>query len=231
MARFTRSSASENPPSSPKLSPGSSKKRTRAKSPHDEQPPGKHPTQSPAIPSVGDVPIKAEQSRKILDILQAFVVTALYLYLLLLFLCLRTDPQGLLDRVFSVNESPVSLQTLLQDSSNYSLSDLRVRVLLVGLTTNSKLAIYSLLWNVSFQYHSEILDRVRPNQLHSNKLSVILHCPFLIRLLSSLSTFQATSKHLFQTSLLTHNHLRHIYIESLVMHLSSIFHPVTTGLH
>ncbi|KAJ3724266.1 hypothetical protein DFJ43DRAFT_1003162 [Lentinula guzmanii] len=113
MARFTRSSASEHPSSSSPKSPSTlAKKRKRANSSNndDEQPAGKlHRTQSPPIPSVGDVPIKSEQSQKILDILQVI------------------DNQGLLDRVFAVHssESLISLRTLLQESSKHSLSGLR----------------------------------------------------------------------------------------------------------
>ncbi|KAJ3761541.1 hypothetical protein EV360DRAFT_67768 [Lentinula raphanica] len=117
MARFTRSSASEHPPSSTTKSPTTApKKRKRANSSNnndDEQPAGKlHRTQSPPIPSVGDVPIKSEQSQKILDILQL------------------ADKQGLLDRVFALNstESLISLRTLLQESSNHPLSELKSAV-------------------------------------------------------------------------------------------------------
>lgn len=88
MARFTRSSASENPPSSsPKSSPVPNKKRKRANTPSTQadehpEPAGKlQRTVSPPLPSVGDVPIKSEQSLKILDILQAFVKRFLIIFL------------------------------------------------------------------------------------------------------------------------------------------------------
>ncbi|KAJ4485515.1 hypothetical protein J3R30DRAFT_3696878 [Lentinula aciculospora] len=117
MARFTRSSASEHPPSTAPKSPSTgSKKRKRANSPNnelDEQPTGKvQRTQSPPVPSVGDVPIKSEQSQKILDILQVI------------------DSQGLLDWVFPLTSSEclISLRTLLQESSNHTLSELRSAV-------------------------------------------------------------------------------------------------------
>ncbi|KAJ3923167.1 hypothetical protein F5877DRAFT_32100 [Lentinula edodes] len=117
MARFTRSSASENhQSSSPKSPPTSSKKRKRANSSNnelDEQPADKlQRTQSLPIPSVGDVPIKSEQSQKIIDILQVI------------------DSQGFLDRVFPVTSSEglISLRTLLQESSKHHLSELRSAV-------------------------------------------------------------------------------------------------------
>ncbi|KAJ3894898.1 hypothetical protein GG344DRAFT_40020 [Lentinula edodes] len=117
MARFTRSSASENhQSSSPKSPPTSSKKRKRANSSNnelDEQPADKlQRTQSLPIPSVGDVPIKSEQSQKIIDILQVI------------------DSQGFLDRVFPVtsSETLISLRTLLQESSKHPLSELRSAV-------------------------------------------------------------------------------------------------------
>ncbi|KAJ3856826.1 hypothetical protein EV368DRAFT_31632 [Lentinula lateritia] len=117
MARFTRSSASEHhQSSSPKSPPSSSKKRKRANSSNnelDEQPADKlQRTQSLPIPSVGDVPIKSEQSQKIIDILQVI------------------DSQGFLDRVFPVTSSKalISLRTLLQESSKHPLSELRSAV-------------------------------------------------------------------------------------------------------
>ncbi|KAJ3865759.1 hypothetical protein EV359DRAFT_38065 [Lentinula novae-zelandiae] len=117
MARFTRSSASEHhQSSSPKSPPTSSKKRKRENSSNnelDEQPADKlQRTQSLPIPSVGDVPIKSEQSQKIIDILQVI------------------DSQGFLDRVFPVtsSEALISLRTLLQESSKHPLSELRSAV-------------------------------------------------------------------------------------------------------
>ncbi|KIK70382.1 hypothetical protein GYMLUDRAFT_32385 [Collybiopsis luxurians FD-317 M1] len=106
MARFTRSSAAAAAENNSQ-SPPSSKKRKRPPSPEPDL--NQLPIHSP---SLADLPLNSLYSSKILDILHA------------------ADHHGLLDRVFplSPNESLYSLRTLLKDSPNHSLSQLRSAV-------------------------------------------------------------------------------------------------------